>query len=110
MLAGLGRLAAAGAVEPLNRRLGFGPTMLLGIMGTGVAWLIVGAASGGPIIATAIFGVGVAPLDFSGMVFFINYLTLRQAPAPDALPRRAIATMICLTVAAAPPGGPLRGR
>jgi len=109
MLAGLGTLAAAGAVEPLNRRLGFGPTMLLGIMGTGVAWLIVGAASGGPIIATAIFGVGLATLDFSGMVFFINYLTLRQASAPEALRGRVIATMICLTVAAAPLGGLLGG-
>src|SRR5205814_7310190 len=29
MLAGLGSLGAAGAVEPLNRRFGFGPTMLL---------------------------------------------------------------------------------
>ena len=109
MLAGLGTLAAAGAVEPLNRRLGFGPTMLLGILGTGVAWLIVAAASGGPIAATAILGVGLAALDFSGMVFFINYLTLRQAAAPDALRGRVIATMICLTVAAAPLGGLLGG-
>ena len=109
MLAGLGTLAAAGAVAPLNRRLGFGPTMLLGILGTGVAWLIVATASGGPIVATVIFGVGLATLDFSGMVFFINYLTLRQAAAPEALRGRVIATMICLTVAAAPIGGLLGG-
>jgi len=39
------------------------------------------------------------------MVFFINYLTLRQAAAPEALRGRVIATMICLTVAAGPLGG-----
>ena len=105
MLAGLGSLGAAGAVEPLNRRFGFGPTMLLGILGTGLAWLLIGAAAGGPVAASVVFGVGLAALDFSAMVFFINYLTLRQAAAPAALRGRVIATMICLTVAAGPLGG-----
>ena len=105
MLAGLGSLGAAGAVEPLNRRFGFGPTMLLGILGTGLAWLLIGAATGGPVAASVVFGVGLAALDFSAMVFFINYLTLRQAAAPEALRGRVIATMICLTVAAGPLGG-----
>jgi len=105
MLAGLGSLAAAGAVEPLNRRFGFGPTMLLGILGTGCAWLIIGTAGGGPLAASAIFGLGIAALDFSAMVFFINYLTLRQAAAPERLRGRVIANMICLTVATAPLGG-----
>jgi len=105
MLAGLGSLGAAGAVEPLNRRFGFGPTLLAGLLGTGVAWLVVGAAGGGAVLASVIFGVGLAALDFSGMVFFINYLTLRQAAAPEALRGRVIATMICLTVAAGPLGG-----
>src|SRR5207237_10731136 len=68
MLAGLGTLASAGAVEPLNRRLGFGPTMLLGILGTGVAWLIVADASGGPIVATAILVVMLALIGFRGLV------------------------------------------
>ena len=105
MLAGLGSLAAAAAAEPLNHRFGFGPTMLLGLLGTGIAWLVVGAASGGPTLASIVFGLGLAALDFSGMVFFINYLTLRQAAAPDALRGRVTATMICLTVAPAPLGG-----
>jgi len=105
MLAGVGSLAAAGAVEPLNRRYGFGPTLLAGMLGTGVAWLALGATSGSVALATLLFGLGLAALDFSGMVFFINYLTLRQAAAPDALRGRVIATMICLTVATAPLGG-----
>ena len=44
-------------------------------------------------------------LDFSGMVFFVNYLTLRQALTPDPLLGRVTATMICLTIAMAPVGG-----
>ena len=37
-------------------------------------------------------------LDLTAMVFFINYLTLRQAVTPDRLLGRVTATMICLTV------------
>jgi MFS transporter len=105
MLAGVGSLAAAAAVEPLNRRLGFGPAMLAGLLGTGVAWLVLAAAAGGDLLASTVFGLGLFVLDFCGMVFFINYLTLRQAAAPDALLGRVVATMICVTVAAAPLGG-----
>ena len=105
MMAGVGSLAAAGAVESLNRRLGFGPTLLAGIFGTGVAWLFIGTAGGGEVTASVMFGLGLAVLDFSAMVFFINYLTLRQAAAPESLRGRVIATMICVTVAAAPAGG-----
>ena len=105
MLAGVGSLAAAGAAEPLNRRFGFGPTMLLGMLGTGIGWLVMAAAGGGPLVGSLVFGAGLALLDFSGMVFFINYLTLRQAVTPDALLGRVTATMICLTVASAPLGG-----
>jgi MFS family permease len=39
------------------------------------------------------------------MIFFINYLSLRQAATPDHLLGRVTATMICLTVASAPLGG-----
>jgi len=105
MLAGVGSFAAAAAVAPLNRRFGFGPAMLAGVLGTGVAWLVLAAAAGGPLVASAVFGLGLFMLDFSAMVFFINYLTLRQAATPDALLGRVVATMICLTVAAAPLGG-----
>ena len=105
MLAGIGSLGATAAVDPLNRRLGFGPTMLLGMLGTGVAWLLIAVASGGEVMASIVFGFGLLVLDFSGMVFFINYLTLRQAVTPDALLGRVTATMICLTVATAPLGG-----
>jgi MFS family permease len=103
MAAGVGSLGAAGAVEPLNRRFGVGPTLLAGLLGTGLAWVLIACASGSA--ASVIFGLGLGLLDFCGMVFFINYLTLRQAAAPEAMRGRIVASMICLTIAAAPLGG-----
>ena len=105
MTAGLGSLAAAGWVAPLNKRFGMGPTMLGGIAGTGIAWLVMGAATGSFWVASLLFGAGLFLLDLAAMIFFINYLTLRQAVTPDRLLGRVTATMICLTVSTAPLGG-----
>lgn len=105
MAAGAGSLVAAGVTERLNARYGVGPTMLAGLAGSGIAWLVV-AASYGPYWAASIcFGAGLFLLDLAAMVFFINYLSLRQAVTPDRLLGRVTATMICLTVALAPLGG-----
>jgi MFS family permease len=109
MTAGLGSLAAAGVVAPLNARFGMGPVMLCGIAGTGVAWLVMGAAMGPYWVASLAFGGGLFLLDLAAMIFFINYLTLRQAVAPDRLLGRITATMICLTVSTAPLGSLLGG-
>ncbi len=105
MMAGIGSLAAAGAVKSLNRRFGVGRTMLAGLLGTGIAWIVVGSASGSSLAASLIFGLGLCLLDFSAMAFFINYLTLRQSVTHDRLLGRVTATMICLTTITAPLGG-----
>ena len=105
MLAGVGSLAAAGVVKPLNASLGFGRTMLLGLAGTGAAWVAIGLAATSPWTGSTIFGLGLLLLDFAATLFFVNYLTLRQAVTPDRLLGRVTATMICLTVATAPLGG-----
>lgn len=105
MTAGLGSLAAAGWVAPLNRRFGMGPTMLSGIAGTGLAWVVMGSASGPFWLASILFGGGLFLLDLGAMIFFINYLTLRQAVTPDRLLGRVTATMMCLTASTAPLGG-----
>jgi predicted MFS family arabinose efflux permease len=109
MAAGIGSLAAATLTARLNARLGMGPTMLLGITGTGVAWVVMGAAMGPFWIAALVFGLGMFLLDLTAMVFFINYLSLRQAVTPDRLLGRVTATMICLTVSTAPLGGLVGG-
>jgi len=109
MAAGVGSLAAAGVVGPLNRRFGMGPVMLAGIGGTGVAWLVMGSAMGPEWLAWLLFGGGLFLYDLTAMVFFINYLSLRQSAAPDRLLGRVTATMISLTVSTAPLGGLLGG-
>jgi MFS family permease len=105
MTAGLGSLGAATVTASLNARFGMGPTMLGGIAGTGIAWLVIGAATGPYWLASILFGGGLFLLDLTAMIFFINYLSLRQAVTPDRLLGRVTATMICLTVATAPLGG-----
>jgi len=109
MTAGLGSLAAAGVTERLNKRYGMGPTMLAGIAGTGVSWVVMAAAMGPTWVMALLFGGGMFLLDLSAMIFFINYLSLRQAVSPDRLLGRVTATMISLTVASAPLGGLLGG-
>src|SRR5712691_11880315 len=98
-------LFAVGVVKPLNASWGFGRTMLLGLAGTGVAWVAIGLATTSPWTGPTIFGLGLLLLDFAATLFFVNYLTLRQAVTPDRLLGRVTATMICLTVATAPFGG-----
>jgi len=105
MMAGLGSFAAAWAVKALNRRFGVGPTMLAGMLGTGLAWMAIGLATGPWLAASLVFGLGLFLLDLSAMVFFINYLALRQSVTHDRLLGRVTATMICLTTATAPLGG-----
>ena len=104
MTAGLGSLAAAGVTERLNARFGMGPTMLGGIAGTGVSWALIGCSMGPYWFASMLFGAGLFLLDLTAMIFFINYLSLRQAATPDRLLGRVTATMICLTVSMAPLG------
>jgi len=105
MMAGVGSLAAAWAVKPLNRRFGVGPTMLAGMLGTGFAWTVIGLSTGPWLAASLVFGLGLFLLDLSAMVFFINYLALRQSVTHDRLLGRVTATMICLTTITAPFGG-----
>ena len=105
MMAGVGSLAAAAFTTRFNARFGVGPTMLGSLTGTGIAWLTMASAAGTHLVASIVFGAGLFLLDLSAMVFFINYLTLRQAVTPDRLLGRVTATMICLTVATAPLGG-----
>jgi len=109
MMAGVGSLAAATFTAHFNARFGMGPTMLGGLAGTGIAWMAMASAMGPQWLASLLFAGSLFLLDLSAMVFFINYLTLRQAVSPDRLLGRVTSTMIALTVAAAPLGGLMGG-
>jgi MFS family permease len=82
-----------------------GPTMLGALAGTGVAWLVVAGAAGPLWLASILFAGGLFLLDLTAMIFFINYLSLRQGATPDHLLGRVTATMIALTISLAPLGG-----
>ena len=50
------------------------------------------------------FGFALFAFDFGAMLFFINYLTLRQAVTPDHLRGRVTSTLIFISVSLSPLG------
>lgn len=105
MAAGVGAFVAAAVTSRFNARFGMGRTMLVALTGTGAAWVLVACSTGPQLVASLLFGGGIFLLDLTAMIFFINYLTLRQAVTPDALLGRVVATMIGITISTAPLGG-----
>ena len=61
-------------------------------------------------VATLLLGLAMLVFDFGGVLYGINYLSLRQAITPDRLLGRMTATMRFLTVAMAPLGSLVRRR
>jgi MFS family permease len=105
MAAGIGAFVAAAVTGKFNARFGMGRTMLVSLTGTGAAWVLVACSTGSELMASLLFGGGIFLLDLTAMIFFINYLTIRQAVTPDALLGRVVATMIGITISTAPLGG-----
>jgi MFS family permease len=108
MMGGLGALLSSMAMTRLNDRFGTGVTILIGLVGTTLAW------SALPCIPTALFGSSALSalcygavmflFDCSGMLLLMPYIALRQKVTPDEFLGRMTATMRFLTVAAAPLG------
>ena len=103
MLGGVGFLIASFWVQHANRQFGVGRVMLGGLLATGLAWLLIALVSAGSWAAIHL-GVAIFVLDLGAMLFFINYLTLRQSVTPDHLLGRVTSTMIFLSIACAPLG------
>ena len=103
MLGGVGFLIASFWVQHANRQFGVGRVMLGGLLATGLAWLLIALVSPGSWAAIHL-GVAIFVLDLGAMLFFINYLTLRQSVTPDRLLGRVTSTMIFLSIACAPLG------
>jgi MFS family permease len=108
MMGGFGALLSSMAMTRLNDRFGTGVTILIGLVGTTLAW------SALPCIPTALFGSSALSalcygavmflFDCSGMLLLMPYIALRQKVTPDEFLGRMTATMRFLTVAAAPLG------
>jgi len=104
MFGGLGCVIAAAFAERLSARLGVGPVIVYGLVLTALAWQGFGLIAGPVWLATLLLGLAMLVLDFGGVLYGINYLSLRQAITPDRLLGRMTATMRFLTVSAAPVG------
>ncbi len=101
---GLGCIVAAATAERLAARFGVGPMIVHALTATAVAWQLYGLVAGPVWLATVALGLAMLLFDFGGVMFGIQYLSLRQAITPDRLLGRMTATMRFLTVAAAPLG------
>ncbi len=101
---GLGCVIGAAFAERLTARLGVGPLILHGLTLTALAWQAFGMIDGPVWLATVLLGIAMLVFDFGGVLYGINYLSLRQAITPDRLLGRMTATMRFLTVSAAPVG------
>jgi MFS family permease len=108
MMGGFGALLSSMAMARLNNRFGTGVTILIGLVGTTLAWIAL------PLIPSVLFGSSVASalcygavmflFDCSAMLLLMPYIALRQKVTPDEFLGRMTATMRFLTVAAAPLG------
>ena len=108
MMAGIGFLLASATCQWLNRRYGVGYIMLMGLTMTGAAWLLVACVSGNEWAAVQLGGA-LFLMDLGAMLFFINYLSLRQAATPEHLRGRVTSTLIFIAVSLAPLGSLLGG-
>jgi MFS family permease len=108
MAAGVGFLLASAICQRLNRRFGVGPIMLGGLALSGMSWLVVATVTRENVTMLH-FGFALFAFDFGAMLFFINYLTLRQAVTPEHLRGRVTSTLIFLAVSLSPIGSLIGG-
>ncbi len=105
---GLGVLVSSLLIKPCTRRFGLGTTILIGMGGTALGWLVMpllpATLFGSATIAAFAYGALVFFFDCSVMLMIMPYLAMRQRVTPDAYLGRMTATMRFLTVAVAPAG------
>ena len=106
---GVGCVLGAALAERLSARFGVGPIIVHGLVLTALAWQAFGLVAGPVWVSTLLLGLAMLVFDFGGVLYGINYLSLRQAITPDRLLGRMTATMRFLTVSAAPIGALVGG-
>ncbi len=105
---GVGTVSASLWGDRLTRRLGPGPTLVLGVGITGVGWLALAAAPAN-VWGAWVFSFMLICFGVGAVLIFINFLALRQAVTPDALLGRMTSTMRWLIVLPAGPGALIGG-
>jgi MFS family permease len=105
---GIGTVIASAVGYRVVRRVGNGPTLVLGFAVSGVGWLVLSVA---PLNAFGVAAYVYMLLSFGiGAVFiFINFLSLRQSVTPAPMLGRMTSTMRWLILIPAGPGALLGG-
>jgi MFS family permease len=105
---GVGTVLASANGHRVVRRLGPGPTMVLGFAVSGTGWLVLSVA---PLNAFGVVAYALMLMMFGvGAVFiFINFLSLRQSVTPGPMLGRMTSTMRWLILIPAGPGALLGG-
>lgn len=92
----------------VSRRLGPGPTLLLGMAVCGAGWLLLALAPPDQW-GVAAFAAMLALFGIGAVLIYINFLALRQAVTPEPLLGRMTSTMRWLILLPAGPGALLGG-
>jgi MFS family permease len=105
---GAGTVLGSGLGWRISRRLGPGPTLVLGVALCGVGWLLPALVSAG-LPGRLAFATMLGCYGFGAVLVFINFLALRQAVTPAPLLGRMTSTMRWLILLPAGPGALLGG-
>ena len=105
---GLGTIIASTLGNRISRRVGPGPSLVLGFAVCATGWLQLAVAPVGPW-GVASFVLMLLCYSAGAVLIFINFLALRQAVTPEHLLGRMTSTMRWLILIPAGPGALLGG-
>lgn len=105
---GVGTILTSAVGNRVSRRFGPGPTLILGFVICGIAWLL-GAAAPASALGIAMFAAMLMLFGVGAVLIFITFLALRQAVTPAPMLGRMTSTMRWLILLPAGPGALLGG-
>jgi MFS family permease len=105
---GVGTIAASTVGNRISRRLGPGPTLVLGVAICGAGWLL-GAIAPASALGIGMFATMLMMFGVGAVLIFITFLAMRQAVTPAPLLGRMTSTMRWLILLPAGPGALLGG-
>ncbi len=108
VMLGVGTVLASANGHRVARRLGPGPTMVLGFAVSGTGWLLLSLAPLN-IVGVAAYGLMLMMFGVGAVFIFINFLSLRQSVTPGPMLGRMTSTMRWLILIPAGPGALLGG-
>ena len=103
-MGGVGFLLGSLGIARATARLGLGPVMLAGMAATTVGWGTIALAHGPIELAMLEIGLALLVEGIGVGLFFLAYISLRQAITPEPMLGRVISTMRWLAIAGTPLG------